>query len=148
LKLKNSRLKNWDRQTNTQKCNTEMNCMTYELSLSLIPGVVFVVDIGQEFMNIMELVIQVLEPCCAICMMCILCHVQILKLVENHPLKVGICRSSVLRRMINLNGHRRLSPNLDTPCQKVQGMSSIFELWDVALEFQSSLPSTMTCVSP
>jgi len=42
--------------------------MTYEPFHSLIPKVVFVVDIVEEVMNIMQLVIQVLEPCCAICM--------------------------------------------------------------------------------
>jgi len=68
-------------------------------------GVVSVIYIGEEVMNIMELVIQVLEPYCEVCKMCILCHVQILKLVENHPPKLRICRSSVLKRLINLNGH-------------------------------------------
>jgi len=76
-----------------------MQCMTYELSPSLIPRVASIVDIEEEVMNIMELVIQVLK------LMYILCHVQILKLIENHPLKLGICRSSFLRRLINLNGH-------------------------------------------
>jgi len=49
--------------------------MIYEPSPSLIPGVVSVVDIGEEVMNVVQLIIQVLEPCCAVCMMCILCHV-------------------------------------------------------------------------
>jgi len=53
--------------------------MTYEPSSSLIPRVVPVVDIGEKVMNIMQLIIQVLEPCCAIRMMCILCHVEVLK---------------------------------------------------------------------
>jgi len=80
--------------------------LTYEPSSSLILGVVSVVDIREEVMNIVELVIQVLKPCCAICMVCILCHVQILKLIENHPFKLGMCRSSVLKRLININGQR------------------------------------------
>ena len=79
--------------------------MTYESSPLFILGVVFVVDIGEEVMNIMELAIQVFEPCCAICMVCILCNVQMLKLVENHSFKLGICRSNVLKRLIDLNGH-------------------------------------------
>jgi len=58
--------------------------MTYEPSSSVIPRVFFVVDIGEEVMNIIQLVIQVLEPCCAINMVCILCHGQILELIENH----------------------------------------------------------------
>jgi len=82
-----------------------MQCMTYESSPSLIPRVVSIVDIGEEVMNIMQMIIKVLKTCCAIYMMCILCHVQILKLVENHPLKLGICRSSVIKRLINLSGH-------------------------------------------
>jgi len=51
-------------------------------------------------MNIIQLVIQVLEPCCAISMMCILSHVEVLKLVENHSLKLGVCRSSILKRVV------------------------------------------------
>jgi len=74
--------------------------MTYEPSHSLIPRVMSVVDIGKEVMNIMQLVIQVLEPCCAVCMMCILCHVEVLKLVQNHSLKLGVCRSSILKRIV------------------------------------------------
>jgi len=79
--------------------------MTYEPCPSLITKVVSVVDIGKEDMNIVELVIQVLGPSCAVCMMCILCHVEILKLVENHSLKLGVCRSSILKRVIKLNCH-------------------------------------------
>ena len=82
-----------------------MQCMTYEPSLSLILWVVSIVDIEKEVMNIVELVIQVLKPCYAICMVCILCHVQILKLVENCPFKLVICMFSVLKRLIDLNGH-------------------------------------------
>jgi len=82
-----------------------MQYMTYEPSPSLIPRVVSVVDIGEKVMNIMQLVIQVLEPCCVVCMMCILSHVEILKLVENHSLKLGVCRSSILMRVINFNCH-------------------------------------------
>ena len=63
-----------------------MQCMTYEPSPSLIPKVVSDVDIGEEVMNVMELVIQVLKSCYAVCMMCILSHVEVLKLVENHSL--------------------------------------------------------------
>ena len=63
-----------------------MQCMTYEPSPSLIPRVVSVVDIGEEVTNIMELVIQVLKPCCVVYVMCILSHVEVLKLVENHSL--------------------------------------------------------------
>ena len=80
--------------------------MTSEPSLSLIPRVVSIVDTGEEVMNIMQLVIQVLEPCCAICMMCILSHIEVLKLIENHSLKLGVCRSSILRRIVQLNCHR------------------------------------------
>jgi len=57
-----------------------MQYMTYKPSTSLIPRVVFVVDIGEKVMNIM-LVIHVLEPCCAISLVCIVCHVEVLKLV-------------------------------------------------------------------
>jgi len=88
------------------KCSTKMQCMTYKPSPSLIPRVVFVVDIGEEVMNVMELVIQVLEPCCVVCMMCILSHVEVLKLVENHSLKLGVCRSNILKRVVQLNCHR------------------------------------------
>jgi len=91
-----------DRQT---KCSTKMQCMTYEPSPSLIPKVVSVVDIREKVMNIMQLVIQVLEPCCAISMMCILCHVEVLKLIENHSLKLGVCRSSIIMRVIQCNCH-------------------------------------------
>jgi len=42
--------------------------MTYETSSSLIPGVVSVVDIRKEIMNIVELVLKMSG---AICMMCI-----------------------------------------------------------------------------
>jgi len=56
-------------------------------------------------MNIMELVIQVLKPYCAVCMMCILSHIEILKLIENHSLKLGVCRSSILRKVVQLNCH-------------------------------------------
>jgi len=83
-----------------------MQCMTCEPSPSFIPRVVSVVDIREEVKNIIQLVIQVLEPCCAIRMVCILCHVEVLKLVENHSLKLGVCRSNILRRVINLNCHR------------------------------------------
>ena len=83
-----------------------MQCMTYESSPSLIPGVVYVVDIGGEVMNVMEFVIQVLKPCCAVHVMCILSHVEVLKLVENHSLKLGVSRSSILRRVVQLNCHR------------------------------------------
>ena len=79
--------------------------MTYEPSPSLIPRVVSIVDIREDVMNIMQLAIQVLEPYCAIGMMCILCHVEVLKLIENHSLKLGICRSSILKRVVQLNCH-------------------------------------------
>jgi len=82
-----------------------MQCMTYEPPPSPIPRVVFIVDIGEEVMNIMELVIQVLKACCAVHVMCILCHVEVLKLIENHSLKLGVCRSSILKRVIQLNCH-------------------------------------------
>jgi len=82
-----------------------MQCMTYEPSPSLIHRVVSVVDIGEEVMNIMELVIQVLEPCYAVHMLCILSHVEVLKLIENHSLKLGVCRSSILKRVVQLNCH-------------------------------------------
>jgi len=59
----------------------KMQCMTYEPSPSLIPRVVSGVDTGEEVMNIMELVIQVLKPCCVVHVMCILCHVEVLKLI-------------------------------------------------------------------
>ena len=85
--------------------HTKMQCMTCEPSPSIIPRVVSIVDIGEKVMNIMQLVIQVLEPCCAISMVCNLYHVEILKLVENHSLKLGVCRSNILRRVINLNCH-------------------------------------------
>jgi len=78
----------------------KMQCMTYEPSPSLIPRVVYVVDIGKEVMNIMELVIQVLKPC-AVHVMCILSHVKVLKLVQNHSLKLGVCRSSILIGLYN-----------------------------------------------
>ena len=79
--------------------------MTYEPSPSLISRVVSVVDIREEVMNIMELVIQVLKPCCAIHVMCMLSHVEVLKLVENHSLKLGVCMSSIIRWIVQLNCH-------------------------------------------
>jgi len=82
-----------------------MQYMTYEPSPSLIPRIVSIVDIGKEVMNITQLVTQVLEPCCAISMVCILCHLEILKLVDNHSLKLGLCRSNILIRVIKLNYH-------------------------------------------
>jgi len=104
LKWENNQLKYWNRQQ-THKMQPKMKCMTYEPHPSLIPRVVSVVDIGEEVMNVMKLVTQVLEPCCAICMMCILSHVEVLKLVENHSLELGVCKSSILRRVIKLNYH-------------------------------------------
>jgi len=82
-----------------------MQCMTYEPCPSLIHMVVSIVEIGEEVMNIVDLIIQVLKPYCVVHMVCILWHVQLLKVVENHPLKLGICRSNVLWRMIDLNDH-------------------------------------------
>jgi len=83
-----------------------MQCMTYKPSPSLFPMVVPVVDIAEKVMNIMQLVIQVLEPCYVISMMFSLCHVEVLKLIENHSLKLGVCRSSIPMRIVQLNCHR------------------------------------------
>jgi len=55
--------------------------MTYEPSPSLILGVVSIVDIREEVMNIIELIFQILKMSIVVCVMCILWHVQVLKLV-------------------------------------------------------------------
>jgi len=51
-----------------------MQCMTYEPSPSLIPWVVSVVDIGEEVMNIVQLIIQILKLCSALCK-CAFCDI-------------------------------------------------------------------------
>jgi len=59
----------------THKCSTNMQCMTYETSLSLILGVFFVMEIGEEIMNIVDLIIQLLKHCSVVDIVCILWHV-------------------------------------------------------------------------
>jgi len=88
-------------------------------------------------MNIMELVIQVLKPCCAMHVMCILSHVEVLKLVENHSLKLGVCMFSILKWIVQLNCHwlrfifdEGMTTSLEAPSRRItrsmsRGESSI-----------------------
>jgi len=52
IKIEKILIKILEADIKTHKCNTNMQCMTYEPSPSLILGVVSVVDIGEEVMNV------------------------------------------------------------------------------------------------
>ena len=59
-------------------------------------GIVFIVGIGEEVTDVVDLIIQVLKPCSVVGIMSILWHIQLLKLIENHPFKLWIGKINIL----------------------------------------------------
>ena len=64
-----------------------MKCMILKPSQSTILEVIFLIERAQHIINIMDLVIQVLEPCIAEIVMPILCNIELMKLIQNSPFK-------------------------------------------------------------
>jgi len=54
------------------------------------------VEHGQHIMNIMDLLIQVMEAQISKVVMLILCHIEIMQLIQNNPFKWWISMTSIL----------------------------------------------------
>ena len=51
-------------------------------------------------MDIMDLVIQCIESLIVIVVMCMLGHIELMQLIQHHPLKMWVHKASILYRVV------------------------------------------------
>jgi len=71
--------------------------------LSIISWIIIVVEYGEKVIDIVDLIIKVLKHCTTKCMMLILGHVKLLKLIEKIPVNfemVEMPRRGVLNWLV------------------------------------------------
>ena len=107
-----SRLKwkttNWNRQNSNWKItNTRMKCMILNNHHTLvIPRIISGLEWVEHIMDFMDLAIQCIEPLIAIVVMFMLRHIELIQLVQHHPLKMWVHRASILWKVVGNQVHR------------------------------------------
>ena len=74
----------------------------HSVILRVISGLEWV----EHIMDIMDLAIHCIEPLIAIVVMFMLRHIELMQLVQHHPLKMWVHRASILWRIVGNQVHR------------------------------------------
>jgi len=72
---------------------------------SIILRVISGLEWVEHIMNIMDFAIQCIEPLIAIVVMFMLRHIELMQLVQYHPLKMWVHRASILWRIVGNQVH-------------------------------------------